>query len=44
MSSVLYCTHAIKLVEEGKIILNIEHINKLICLRSEGDGNKTRRN
>lgn len=44
MSSVLYWTHAIKFVEEGRIIVNIEYTNKLKSLWGETDGNKTRRN
>lgn len=44
MSSVLYWIHANKFVEEGRILVNIEYINKLKCLRGENDGNKTRRN
>lgn len=44
MSSVLYWIHAIKFVEEGRIIVNIEYINELKYLRGEHGGNKTRRN
>lgn len=44
MSSVLYWTHAIKFVEEGRIIVNVEYTNKLKYQRGETDGNKTRPN
>ncbi|SMD38539.1 hypothetical protein SAMN06272738_3347 [Bacillus sp. JKS001846] len=44
MSSVLYWTHGTTFVEGGRIIVNIEYINELKCLRGEHGGNKTRRN
>lgn len=44
MSPVLYWTHVTKFVERGRIIVNIEYINKLKYLRGENGGNKTRRN
>lgn len=44
MSSVLYWTHVTTFVERGRIIVNIEYINELKCLRGENGDNKTRRN